>query len=178
MNDLQLHSPAFGDQDRIPDRFSRLDGNVSPPLEWSQVPGDAVELLLVCEDPDAPGGTFLHWLVTGIDPATTSLAEGQVPGSGRQWPNGFGKTGWGGPQPPAGDTHLHLATTRTGAARAAAATAEYRAGPRRDQSRRTAGERHPNRYLWPLVWKKIILFRRSAHRTRGARSGTPEFGHP
>jgi Raf kinase inhibitor-like YbhB/YbcL family protein len=103
MVDLQLHSPAFSDHDRIPDRFSRLDANVSPPLAWSQVPGEAVELLLVCEDPDAPGGTFLHWLVTGIDPATSSLAEGQVPDNGRQWTNGFGKTGWGGPKPPAGD---------------------------------------------------------------------------
>jgi len=107
MVDLKLRSPAFGDQGPIPDRFSRQGGNVSPPLAWSQAPGDAAELLLVCEDPDAPRGTFLHWLVTGIDPATSSLTEGQVPDNVRQWPNGFGNNGWSGPQPPAGDPPHH-----------------------------------------------------------------------
>jgi phosphatidylethanolamine-binding protein (PEBP) family uncharacterized protein len=52
-------------------------------------------LLLLCEDPDAPSGTFLHWLVAGIDPMATGVAEGQT--------NGFGEQGWGGPQPLVGD---------------------------------------------------------------------------
>jgi Raf kinase inhibitor-like YbhB/YbcL family protein len=103
MSDLQLRSPAFSDQERIPDRFSRLGGNVSPPLTWPEVPREALELLLICEDPDAPHGTFLHWLVTGIDPATRSVDEGRVPVAGREWPNSFGESGWGGPQPPPGD---------------------------------------------------------------------------
>ncbi|WP_117209188.1 YbhB/YbcL family Raf kinase inhibitor-like protein [Allorhizocola rhizosphaerae] len=103
MTELQLTSPAFGDREWIPDRFSHLGGNISPPLAWSQVPRDAAELLLLCEDPDAPSGTFLHWLVSGIAPETQWVSEGAAPGNAQQWPNDFGETGWGGPQPPVGD---------------------------------------------------------------------------
>lgn len=66
------------------------------------MPHEATELVLLCEDPDAPGTTFLHWLVTGIDPGTTGAAEGQKPHGGLPWPNGFGRVGWGGPMPPPG----------------------------------------------------------------------------
>nr|WP_237550689.1 hypothetical protein [Streptomyces sp. SID8354] len=57
---------------------------------------------MLCEDPDAPGGSFLHWLVTGIDPRSPGTAEGEPPPGGREWPNGFGRLGWGGPMPPSG----------------------------------------------------------------------------
>jgi Raf kinase inhibitor-like YbhB/YbcL family protein len=107
MIDIQLKSPAFDDQDLIPERYTHLGGNISPPLAWSQAPREAAELLLLCEDPDAPSGTFLHWLVTGIDPATRSVAEGRALDIGQQWSNGFGEKGWGGPQPPAGDLPHH-----------------------------------------------------------------------
>jgi Raf kinase inhibitor-like YbhB/YbcL family protein len=60
-------------------------------------------LVLLCKDPDAPTGPFLHWLVTGIDPASGGVLEGQAPPGGRVWPNDFGEKGWGGPQSPAGD---------------------------------------------------------------------------
>jgi hypothetical protein len=70
------------------------------------VPGNAAELLLMCEDPDAPSGTFLHWLVTGIEPTATRVAENDTPPGGREWPNDFGDTGWAGPAPPPGD-HAH-----------------------------------------------------------------------
>lgn len=103
MADIDLHSAAFSDHDRLPRRFSRPAGNVSPPLEWGGVPDTARELVLLCEDPDAPGGTFTHWVVTGIDPRSTGVAEGQVPPGGHEGRNSFGATGWGGPQPPAGD---------------------------------------------------------------------------
>jgi Raf kinase inhibitor-like YbhB/YbcL family protein len=66
-------------------------------------------LVLLCKDPDAPTGPFLHWLVTGIDPASDGVGEGQTPPSGQVRPNDFGETGWGGPQPPAGDdAHRYL----------------------------------------------------------------------
>jgi Raf kinase inhibitor-like YbhB/YbcL family protein len=99
---IELRSPAFNDHTLIPGRFS-LDGeNVSPPLEWSDVPDGTVELALLCEDPDAPRGTFLHWLVTGIDPSVRSVGEGvELPGT--NWPNDYGTQGYGGPQPPVGD---------------------------------------------------------------------------
>jgi Raf kinase inhibitor-like YbhB/YbcL family protein len=100
---LSLTSPAFEDEARMPDRFSFDGGNVSPPLEWSGLPEDTVELVLLCEDEDVPHEPFLHWLVTGIRPDSTGVAEGAVPAGGLEWVNGFGKVGWGGPHPPAGD---------------------------------------------------------------------------
>ena len=103
MAGIELRSSSFSDHDTIPRRHAREAENTSPPLVWSGVPDDAVELALVCEDPDAPTGTFIHWLVTGIDPQTPGVDEGAVPAGGQQHPNGFGEPGWGGPQPPIGD---------------------------------------------------------------------------
>ncbi|SBT47106.1 YbhB/YbcL family Raf kinase inhibitor-like protein [Micromonospora narathiwatensis] len=100
MAGIMLRSTAFNDHDMLPGRFSQEGGNVSPPLEWSQVPGSAEELILFVEDPDAGKTPFLHWLVTGISPHSNGVAEGGVPLGGREWPNGFGTTGWGGPHPP------------------------------------------------------------------------------
>lgn len=103
MAGITLRSVAFNDHDRLPDRFSRSGGNVSPPLEWSDVPADATELVLMVEDRDAGPTPFLHWLVTGIEARSGGVAEGEVPPDGRAWPNGFGGTGWDGPHPPLGD---------------------------------------------------------------------------
>jgi Raf kinase inhibitor-like YbhB/YbcL family protein len=104
MAGIELYSPAFDDHGTLPRRLSRQGGNVSPPLEWSGVPEGAAELVLICEDPDGSGPEpFLHWLVSGIDPASGEIGEGAAPPGGRQWPNGFGEQGWGGPAPPAGD---------------------------------------------------------------------------
>ncbi|GGK19836.1 PEBP family protein [Pilimelia terevasa] len=101
---LTVRSGAFPDNGALPDHLSRRGGNVSPPLAWDGVPDTAEELILLCEDPDAPGPQpFLHWLVTGIDPRTSGIPEGEVPAGAREWPNGYGETGWGGPQPPVGD---------------------------------------------------------------------------
>ncbi|MFE9655653.1 YbhB/YbcL family Raf kinase inhibitor-like protein [Micromonospora sp. NPDC006431] len=101
MAGIMLRSTAFNDHDLLPGRFAREGGNVSPPLEWSQVPDAACELVLYVEDPDAGKTPFLHWLVTGISPRSDGVAEGGVPLGGREWPNDFGNTGWGGPHPPA-----------------------------------------------------------------------------
>jgi Raf kinase inhibitor-like YbhB/YbcL family protein len=103
MAGIELRSPAFSDHDLIPGRHAHDRDNISPALQWSGVPDGTAELVLLCEDPDAPSGTFLHWLVTRIDPTSTGVAEGQVPPGGQEWINGFGKKGWGGPQPPVGD---------------------------------------------------------------------------
>ncbi|NUO60361.1 MAG: YbhB/YbcL family Raf kinase inhibitor-like protein [Hamadaea sp.] len=99
---IQLMSPAFQDEEQLPNRFSRRGGNLSPPLEWTGVPQDTEELLLLCEDADAD--EFVHLLVTGIPPSVSHVAEGQLPPGGRVWSNGFGDTGWSGPQPPGGDS--------------------------------------------------------------------------
>ena len=68
----------------------------------SGIPAGTTELALLCVDPDAPSGTFLHWYVTGLDPATSGLDEDERP-AGTVHPNNFGEIGWGGPEPPVGD---------------------------------------------------------------------------
>ncbi|MGG2463639.1 YbhB/YbcL family Raf kinase inhibitor-like protein [Streptomyces sp. RGM 3693] len=102
MTGVELRSAAFRDHGAIPRRHSGEGDDVSPPLTWSVVPDSTLELVLLCEDPDAPGGSFLHWLVTGIDPRSSGAAEGETPPGGHEWPNGFGRLGWGGPMPPPG----------------------------------------------------------------------------
>lgn len=104
MAGIELRSAAFDDHAYVPDRYAKAGENVSPPLSWAGVPDGAAELVLLCEDPDAPTGTFLHWLVTGIDPAGTGVGSGETPAGGVAHTNGFGEPGWGGPQPPVGDS--------------------------------------------------------------------------
>ncbi|RST15914.1 YbhB/YbcL family Raf kinase inhibitor-like protein [Streptomyces sp. WAC05374] len=109
MAGIELRSTAFNDGAFIPRRYAKEGDDVSPALSWSGVPEGTAELLLLCEDPDAPSGTFLHWLVTGIDPACDGVDTGGTPRGGRDHGNGYGGRGWGGPQPPAGDTaHRYL----------------------------------------------------------------------
>lgn len=103
MTRITVTSPSFEDGGTIPARHSKLQGNVSPELMWSGVPDDAAELLLLVEDPDAPSGTWLHWLVTGIDPSAGHVAEAAAPTGGSAWRNDFDENGYGGPQPPEGD---------------------------------------------------------------------------
>ncbi len=103
MDSIELRSPAFNDHAPIPARFTKDGEGLSPPLDWSGVPDAAVELVLLCEDPDAPGGTFVHWVVAGLDPTLTGLAEGQLPEGAVEGANNYGETGYGGPRPPLGD---------------------------------------------------------------------------
>ncbi|MEU5095579.1 YbhB/YbcL family Raf kinase inhibitor-like protein [Streptomyces sp. NPDC020996] len=103
MSGIELHSKAFDDHAFIARRYALEGENVSPPLTWSGVPGDAAELVLLCEDPDAPSGTFVHWIVVGIDPRSEGVAEGEGPPGGTELVNGFDRRGWGGPHPPPGD---------------------------------------------------------------------------
>jgi Raf kinase inhibitor-like YbhB/YbcL family protein len=102
MSGIELRSPGISDHAPIARRYARDGGNVSPALEWSGVPDGTVELALLCEDPDAPSGTFTHWALAGIDPATTGVAENETPGA-VVGTNDFGERGYGGPQPPVGD---------------------------------------------------------------------------
>ncbi|GAA4098299.1 YbhB/YbcL family Raf kinase inhibitor-like protein [Actinomadura miaoliensis] len=103
MDEIRLRSPAFSDHTLIPADHSHAQGDVSPPLEWSDVPDAVTELVLICEDPDAPGGTFVHWLLAGIDPGTESIDAGDVPTEAAVGRNDFGSQGYGGPHPPVGD---------------------------------------------------------------------------
>jgi Raf kinase inhibitor-like YbhB/YbcL family protein len=104
---LKLTSTAFTNEGVIPDKFSKRGGNVSPQLKWTGVPEDTISLALIMDDPDAPSGVFVHWLLYGLPPSDGELAEHQpatpeLPNGARQGLNGFGEQGYGGPQPPSG----------------------------------------------------------------------------
>jgi Raf kinase inhibitor-like YbhB/YbcL family protein len=108
---MSLSSALFADDTMIPTR-STCDGeDVSPPLTWDGVPSGAAELALTMEDPDAPGGTFVHWVLWDIPASTHELDEGVVPDGLCQGTNGFGKTAYGGPCPPKGDKAHRYAFT-------------------------------------------------------------------
>jgi Raf kinase inhibitor-like YbhB/YbcL family protein len=84
---ITLRSPAFADGDTIPGVYTCDGDDVSPPLEWSGVPSDAAELAVVVEDPDAPGGTFVHWVLWGLDAGQPGLGQGQAPAGAREGRN-------------------------------------------------------------------------------------------
>ena len=107
---IKLSSPAFADGGTIPKRYA-CPRNVSPPLRWSGVPAGTRELALEMIDVDAPGGAFVHWAVAGIPPRTTGIAPGgAVPAGAVVGRNDFGKIGYGGPCPPAGNAHRYVLT--------------------------------------------------------------------
>ncbi|HWE91071.1 MAG TPA: YbhB/YbcL family Raf kinase inhibitor-like protein [Pseudonocardiaceae bacterium] len=108
VGDIELRSPAFGNGDPIPERYTKDGGNDVPPLEWSEVPHGTAELALICDDPDAPGGSFVHWVLTGIPPTRTGLTDDELPATVAVGRNGFGELGWGGPRPPAGGPHRYF----------------------------------------------------------------------
>lgn len=98
---MKLTSSAFREGESIPSKFTCDGGNTSPPLEISDVPSGAKSVVLIADDPDAPGGLFTHWLVWNILPQTNSIAEGSAP-RGMQGRNDFGKSGYSAPCPPSG----------------------------------------------------------------------------
>ena len=99
---MNLSSAAFKDGASIPSKYTCDGANTSPPLAFSGIPAGAKSLALVVDDPDAPGGTFDHWLVWNIPPNTTTIGEGQSP-QGVSGRTGFGKSAYGGPCPPSGE---------------------------------------------------------------------------
>ena len=107
---FSLTSPAFGDGETIPQQFTCDGANESPPLEWSGVPDGTRDLALTVDDPDAPGGRFVHWVAWGLDPATGELPEGAVPAGIVQGANGAGESAYAGPCPPDGPAHRYVFT--------------------------------------------------------------------
>lgn len=97
---MEIRSPAFPNGGTIPADFTCEGANVSPPLHWSGVPAGAAVLLLTCDDPDAPRGTFRHWAAYNIPAGWDGLARGQRPPA--EAVNDFGKPGYAGPCPPRG----------------------------------------------------------------------------
>ncbi len=104
---MTISSPAFKNGELIPSKFTCDGTDVSPALTISNVPPEAKSLALIMDDPDAPGGMWVHWVVWGIDPKTREIAENSVPRGARQGMNDFRKTPYGGPCPPSG-THRYF----------------------------------------------------------------------
>jgi Raf kinase inhibitor-like YbhB/YbcL family protein len=103
---IKITSSAFQQGENIPAKFTCDGDNHSPSLQFHEIPSAARSLVLIVDDPDAPGGLFTHWLIWNIDPKTTAMAEGSAP-HGVQGANDFGKVGYGGPCPPSG-THRYF----------------------------------------------------------------------
>jgi Raf kinase inhibitor-like YbhB/YbcL family protein len=109
---MKLVSPAFGYGEPLPARFAYCgEGaqNLSPPLTWSGAPAGTASFALVMSDPDAPSGTFVHWLVYDLPAAVDALPEG-ASGSPEltEGTNDYGALGYGGPCPPPGPAHRYF----------------------------------------------------------------------
>lgn len=109
---LMVRSGGFAAGGRMPARFTADGADQSPPLEWTGAPRGTAGFAVTCDDPDAPGGPWLHWTAYGIPAFTTRLGEGvppveQLPDGWRQGRNDFGRVGYGGPAPPAGPVHRY-----------------------------------------------------------------------
>jgi len=103
---ITVTSPAFGDGGPIPAEYTCRGAGRSPELSWTGVPADAASLALVVSDPDAPGGTFIHWLLYDLPPADGRLPAGAAPPpDAKQADNSGGKPGWYAPCPPSGTHH-------------------------------------------------------------------------
>lgn len=107
---MRITSTAFPDGSSIPSRFTCDSNNISPALAWTEVPEGTRSLVLLCNDPDAPAGTWHHWAVFDIPPDQLELPENVSPQSGgkyKQATNDFGRPGYGGPCPPRGHGPHH-----------------------------------------------------------------------
>lgn len=106
---ITVTSTAFAPGRPVPERYSCEGDNLPPPLAWTGVPAGTRELALVVEDPDAPGGVFVHWLVVGVDPATTALTGTDPPPGATVLPGSSDNPTYIGPCPPDGqDHHYHF----------------------------------------------------------------------
>ena len=104
---LKIKSSTFSDGGIIPSKYTCDGANISPPLEWENIPSTTESLALICNDPDAPAGNWVHWVVYNISASVTSLPENQptiikMDNGTIQGLNDFGNNGYGGPSPPHG----------------------------------------------------------------------------
>ncbi len=99
---MQIKSKAFKNNGNIPKKYTCDGEDINPPLEFVDVPKDAVSLALVADDPDAPSKTWIHWIVWNINPETKEIAENEKLEKAVEGVTDFGKPGYGGPCPPSG----------------------------------------------------------------------------
>jgi len=109
---MKLTSSAFGEGDMIPRRYTCDGDDLSPPLAWTGTPAGARALALICDDPDAPVGTWVHWVLFNLPPSLTQLPEGlpaaqTLENGAIHGTNSWKRVGYGGPCPPSG-THRYF----------------------------------------------------------------------
>jgi len=100
---MKITSQAFTDGGSIPDKYSMYGENRIPPIHFEEVPSKARSLALIVDDPDAPRGTFTHWLLYNVDPTIKDIKEDCTPVMATQGKNDFGQVEYGGPKPPSGE---------------------------------------------------------------------------
>ena len=110
---LQITSPAFSEGHPIPAKYSCEGSDISPPLKWTNAPASTKSFALIADDPDAPVGTWVHWVLYDLPPNTTELpedvAKAQVISNGaKQGLNSWPRLGYGGPCPPPGKPHRYF----------------------------------------------------------------------
>lgn len=109
---MQLTSTAFAEGHAIPAKYTCEGEDLSPPLSWTGAPVGTKSLALIVDDPDAPSGTWVHWVLYDLPPTATGLPEGlpksqYIPGNAKQGLNDFKHLGYGGPCPPPGKAHRY-----------------------------------------------------------------------
>ena len=110
---MKISSASFSAGEMIPKKFTCDGPDASPRLNWTEPPAKTQSFALIMDDPDAPAGTWVHWVLFDLPADTRELAEGvakqeQVANGARQGRNDFGKIGYGGPCPPAGNPHRYF----------------------------------------------------------------------
>jgi Raf kinase inhibitor-like YbhB/YbcL family protein len=110
---MTLNSPAFQPGQPIPQKYACQGEDISPPLRWGNVPAGTQSLALICDDPDAPVGTWVHWVIYGIPASMAELPEKvpateTLPSGAKQGMNDFRRVGYGGPCPPPGGPHRYF----------------------------------------------------------------------
>ena len=110
---IQITSAAFADGQSIPAKYTCEGNDVSPPLEWTNAPANTRSFALIADDPDAPAGTWVHWVIYDLPANISALPEGvaktqTIAGNAKQGMNDFRRIGYGGPCPPPGKPHRYF----------------------------------------------------------------------
>jgi len=105
---MKIISSAFEDKQMIPPKYTCDGENINPPLQISNIPTETQSLALIVDDPDAPSGDWIHWLVWNINPAIKLITENELPQGAIQGTNDFNKQNYGGPCPPSGIHHYQF----------------------------------------------------------------------
>lgn len=107
---MKLASSAFANEEKIPVTYTCDGQKIHPPLSISGIPDMTKSLAIIVDDPDAPAGTFNHWVIWNIDPTATEIAAGVVPQKSQEGTNSAGRIGYTPPCPPSGPSHRYFFT--------------------------------------------------------------------